>query len=90
MEFKKLPIFICKDKSSSFSALTAKHLWKKFKEVAKFEEEKEESKDASQAAGLLEKLTVEEKKEKPVEKVASAEAEKAVEEKKTKDSVPSA
>ncbi|KAF2601734.1 hypothetical protein F2Q70_00025458 [Brassica cretica] len=70
--------------------MTAKHLWKKFKEVAKFEEEKEESKDASQAAGLLEKLTVEEKKEKPVEKVASAEAEKAVEEKKTKESVPSA
>nr|VDD07609.1 unnamed protein product [Brassica oleracea] len=69
---------------------TAKHLWKKFKEVAKFEEEKEESKDASQAAGLLEKLTVEEKKEKPVEKVASAEAKKAVEEKKTKESVPSA
>ncbi|KAH0849538.1 hypothetical protein HID58_096296 [Brassica napus] len=69
---------------------TAKHLWKKFKEVAKFEEAKEESKDASQAAGLLEKLTVEEKEEKPVEKVASAEAEKAVEEKKTKESVPSA
>ncbi|KAL0844040.1 hypothetical protein Bca101_017286 [Brassica carinata] len=73
-----------------------KAFMQKFKEVAESEEEKEESKEASDTAGLLEKLTVEEKsteekkEEKPVEKVASAEAEKAVEEKKTEESVPSA
>ncbi|KAH0889238.1 hypothetical protein HID58_051667 [Brassica napus] len=71
-----------------------KAFMQKFKEVADSEEE---SKEASDTAGLLEKLTVEEKdteekkEEKPVEKVASAEeAEKAVEEKKTEESVPSA
>ena len=73
-----------------------KAFMQKFKEVTDSEEEKEESKEASDTAGLLEKLTVEEKdteekkEEKPVEKVASAEAEKAVEEKKTEESVPSA
>ena len=74
-----------------------KAFMQKFKEVADSEEEREESKEASDTAGLLEKLTVEEKdteekkEEKPVEKVASAEeAEKAVEEKKTEESVPSA
>ena len=53
----------------------------KFKEVAESEEEKEDTKEASDTAGLLEKLTVEEKnteeekkEEKPVEKVASADA----------------
>uniref|UniRef100_A0A1J3DRZ2 Ran-binding protein 1-like protein b n=1 Tax=Noccaea caerulescens TaxID=107243 RepID=A0A1J3DRZ2_NOCCA len=76
------------------SVENCKAFMQKFKEVAESVEEKEESKDAaSDTAGLLEKLTVEEKKteEKPVEKVASAEAEKekAVEEKKTEESVPS-
>ncbi|KAF2550652.1 hypothetical protein F2Q68_00034885 [Brassica cretica] len=57
-----------------------KAFMEKFKEVAEFEEEKEETKEASDTAGLLEKLTVEEKnteeekEEKPVEKVASADA----------------
>ncbi|CAF2122190.1 ran-binding protein 1 homolog b [Brassica napus] len=78
------------------SVENCKAFMQKFKEVADSEEEKEESKEASDTAGLLEKLTVEEKdteekkEEKPVEKVASAEAEKAVEEKKTDESVPSA
>ena len=68
----------------------------KFNEVAESEVEKEESKDASDAAGLLEKLTVEETKteEKPVEKVKTevepeekitTEPEKADEEKKTEE-----
>ena len=75
------------------SVENCKAFMQKFKEVADSEEE---SKEASDTAGLLEKLTVEEKdteekkEEKPVEKVASAEAEKAVEEKKTDESVPSA
>ncbi|CAF1699595.1 unnamed protein product [Brassica oleracea var. botrytis] len=76
------------------SVENCKAFMQKFKEVADSEEE---SKEASDTAGLLEKLTVEEKdteekkEEKPVEKVASAEeAEKAVEEKKTEESVPSA
>ncbi|CAN7115242.1 ran-binding protein 1 homolog b [Brassica rapa] len=78
------------------SVENCKAFMQKFKEVTDSEEEKEESKEASDTAGLLEKLTVEEKdteekkEEKPVEKVASAEAEKAVEEKKTEESVPSA
>ncbi|KAF8051305.1 hypothetical protein N665_1747s0002 [Sinapis alba] len=75
------------------SVENCKAFMEKFKEVAESEEEKE---DASDTAGLLEKLTVEEKdtekkkEEKPVEKVASAEAEKAVDEKKTEESVSSA
>ncbi|XP_010521959.1 PREDICTED: ran-binding protein 1 homolog a-like [Tarenaya hassleriana] len=49
-----------------------KTFMQKFKEVAESEEKEEESKDASEAAGLIEKLTVEEKKteEKPVEAAA--------------------
>ncbi|CAH2061160.1 unnamed protein product [Thlaspi arvense] len=48
-----------------------KAIMEKFNEVGESEEKKEESKDASDTAGLLEKLTVEETKmeEKPVEKV---------------------
>ena len=72
----------------------------KFNEVAESEVEKEESKDASDTAGLLEKLTVEETKteEKPVEKEKTeveaeekkkSEPEKADEEKKTEEAVPS-
>ncbi|KAL1205211.1 Ran-binding protein 1 [Cardamine amara subsp. amara] len=81
------------------SVENCKAFMQKFKEVAESEEEKEETKDASDTAGLLEKLTVEEKEteEKPVEKVAAASDEKdekkkseAVEEKKTEESVPSA
>ncbi|KFK43031.1 hypothetical protein AALP_AA1G069800 [Arabis alpina] len=75
-----------------------------FKEVAEAGEEKEESKDASDTAGLLEKLTVEETKpeekteEKPVEKVKTeveadekkkSETEKAGEEKKTEEAASS-
>ncbi|VVB01829.1 unnamed protein product [Arabis nemorensis] len=81
------------------SVENCKAFMQKFKEVAESEEEKEGSKDASDTAGLLEKLTVEEKEteEKPVEKVVSAEKEedkktseeeKAVE-KKTEESAPS-
>ncbi|CAN6908619.1 unnamed protein product [Brassica oleracea var. botrytis] len=73
-----------------------KAFMQKFNEVAESEVEKEESKDASDAAGLLEKLTVEETKteEKPVEKVKTevepeekitTEPEKADEEKKTEE-----
>ncbi|CDY59068.1 hypothetical protein HID58_083830 [Brassica napus] len=75
-----------------------KAFMQKFNEVAESEVEKEESKDASDAAGLLEKLTVEETKteEKPVEKVKTevepeektkTEPEKADEEKKTEEAV---
>ncbi|CAN8306030.1 unnamed protein product [Cochlearia groenlandica] len=75
-----------------------KSFMEKFKEVAECDEEKEESKDASDAAGLLEKLSVEETKseeKKPVENVKTevevdekkkSEAEKAVEVKKTSPS----
>uniref|UniRef100_A0A0D3D5N0 Uncharacterized protein n=2 Tax=Brassica oleracea TaxID=3712 RepID=A0A0D3D5N0_BRAOL len=66
-------LFSCSDDCKAFM--------EKFKEVAESEEEKEETKEASDTAGLLEKLTVEEKnteeekkEEKPVEKVASADA----------------
>ncbi|CAH2046257.1 unnamed protein product, partial [Thlaspi arvense] len=50
--------------------MDCKSIMEKFNEVGETEEKKEESKDASDTAGLLEKLTVEETKmeEKPVEK----------------------
>ncbi|XP_013596484.1 PREDICTED: ran-binding protein 1 homolog a-like [Brassica oleracea var. oleracea] len=67
--------------SLMFMTIDCKAFMEKFKEVAESEEEKEETKEASDTAGLLEKLTVEEKnteeekkEEKPVEKVASADA----------------
>ncbi|XP_006294814.2 ran-binding protein 1 homolog b [Capsella rubella] len=76
------------------SVENCKAFMQKFKEVAESEEEKEESKDASDTAGLLEKLTVEEKEteEKAVEKTEGKEENKkseAVEDKKTEESVPS-
>nr|CAA66046.1 atranbp1b [Arabidopsis thaliana] len=74
------------------SVENCKAFMQKFKEVAESEEEKEESKDASDTAGLLEKLTVEEKEseKKPVEKAEENKKSEAVEEKKTEESVPSA
>ncbi|KAH0861789.1 hypothetical protein HID58_079000 [Brassica napus] len=77
-----------------------KAFMQKFNEVAESEVEKEESKEASDTAGLLEKLTVEETKteEKPVEKEKTTveadekkkdEPEKAGEEKKTEEASPS-
>ncbi|XP_010557199.1 PREDICTED: ran-binding protein 1 homolog b-like [Tarenaya hassleriana] len=76
------------------SVENCKTFMQKFKEVAESEEKKEEDKDASEAAGLLEKLTVKEKEteEKPVEEAPStkeeekkSEPEKAGEEKKKTD-----
>ncbi|CAG7909363.1 unnamed protein product, partial [Brassica rapa] len=68
----------------------------KFNEVAESEVEKEESKDASETAGLLEKLTVEETKteekvktEVEAEEKKKSEPEKADEEKKTEEAAPS-
>ena len=83
-----------------FSLSDCKAFLQKFNEVAESEVEKEESKDASDTAGLLEKLTVEETKteEKPVEKEKTeveaeekkkCEPEKADDEKKTEEAVPS-
>ncbi|VYS53952.1 unnamed protein product [Arabidopsis thaliana] len=74
------------------SVENCKAFMQKFKEVAESEEEKEESKDASDTAGLLEKLTVEEKEseKKPEEKAEENKKSEAVEEKKTEESVPSA
>ncbi|WZZ77418.1 hypothetical protein YC2023_097990 [Brassica napus] len=80
--------------------LNCKAFMQKFNEVAESEVEKEESKEASDTAGLLEKLTVEETKteEKPVEKEKTTveadekkkdEPEKAGEEKKTEEASPS-
>lgn len=56
-----------------------------FQEVAESQKSKEEDKDANAAAGLLDKLTVEEKKteEKGEEKEAKPDPEKADDEKKT-------
>ena len=80
--------------------LDCKAFMQKFNEVAESEVEKEVSKDASDTAGLLENLTVEETKteEKPVEKEKTeveadekkkGEPEKADEEKKTEEASPS-
>ena len=44
--------------------LDCKHFMEAFQEVAESQQKKEENKDASETAGLLEKLSVEEKKTK--------------------------
>lgn len=62
-----------------------KTFMEKFQEVAESQQPKEENKEASATAGLLEKLTVEEKKTEENDGKEKEASEKAVEEDKKKD-----